>query len=85
VVMPMAIPGIAAASIFTFVMSWNEVLGASILTLNQRTLPAQVLSSLAESPLAYRFAGGFLLVIPALIFIFFMRRYLTNMWGSTIR
>lgn len=85
VVLPMAIPGIAAASIFTFVMSWNEVLGASILTLNQRTLPAQVLSSLAESPLAYRFAGGFLLVIPALIFIFFMRRYLTNMWGSTIR
>jgi multiple sugar transport system permease protein len=85
VVMPMAIPGIAAASIFTFVMSWNEVLGASILTLNQRTLPAQVLSSLAESPLAYRFAGGFLLVVPALIFIFFMRRYLTNMWGSTIR
>lgn len=85
VVMPMAVPGIAAASIFTFVMSWNEVLGASILTLNQRTLPAQVLSSLSESPLAYRFAGGFLLVIPALVFIFFMRRYLTNMWGSTIR
>ncbi|GAB3272153.1 carbohydrate ABC transporter permease [Sinomonas notoginsengisoli] len=85
VVLPMAIPGIAAASIFTFVMSWNEVLGASILTLNQRTLPAQVLSSLSESPLAYRFAGGFLLVIPALIFIFFMRRYLTNMWGTTIR
>jgi len=85
VVLPMAVPGIAAASIFTFVMSWNEVLGASILTLNQRTLPAQVLSSLSESPLAYRFAGGFLLVIPALVFIFFMRRYLTNMWGSTIR
>ncbi|KIC63282.1 carbohydrate ABC transporter permease [Pseudarthrobacter phenanthrenivorans] len=85
VVLPMAIPGIAAASIFTFVMSWNEVLGASILTLNQRTLPAQVLSSLSESPLAYRFAGGFLLVVPALVFIFFMRRYLTNMWGSTIR
>jgi multiple sugar transport system permease protein len=85
VVMPMAIPGIAAASIFTFVMSWNEVLGASILTLNQRTLPAQVLSSLSESPLAYRFAGGFLLVVPALVFIFFRRRYLTNMWGSPIR
>ncbi|MHB1172626.1 MAG: carbohydrate ABC transporter permease [Lacisediminihabitans sp.] len=85
VVMPMAIPGIAAAAIFTFVMSWNEVLGASILTLNQRTLPAQVLSSLSDSPLAYKFAGGFMLVIPALLFILIMRRYLTNMWGSTIR
>jgi multiple sugar transport system permease protein len=85
VVMPMALPGLAAASIFTFVMSWNEVLGASILTLDHRTLPAQVLTSLSDSPLAYRFAGGFALVIPSIIFIAFMRRYLTNMWGSTIR
>lgn len=85
VVAPMALPGIAAASIFTFVLSWNEVLGASILTLTRRTLPAQVLTSLADSSLAYRFAGGFALVIPALLFIAVMRRYLTNMWGSTIR
>ena len=85
VVAPMALPGIAAASIFTFVMSWNEVLGATILTMSRRTLPAQVLSSLSDSPLAYRFAGGFALVIPALLFIAVMRRYLTNMWGSTIR
>jgi multiple sugar transport system permease protein len=85
VVLPLALPGIAAASIFTFVMSWNEVLGATILTLNQRTLPATVLSSLSDSPLAFRFAGGFFLVIPALIFIAVMRRYLLNMWGTTIR
>lgn len=85
VVLPLALPGIAAASIFTFVMSWNEVLGATILTLNQRTLPAQVLSSLSDSPLAYRFAGGFFLIIPAIIFIAIMRRYLLNMWGTTIR
>jgi multiple sugar transport system permease protein len=85
VVAPMALPGIAAAAIFTFVQSWNEVLGASILTLNRRTLPAQVLSSLNDSPLAYRFAGGFALVLPAVLFIAVMRRYLTTMWGSTIR
>ena len=52
------------------------MLGAAILTLNRRTLPAQVLSSLGDSPLAYRFAGGFALVLPALIFIALMRRYL---------
>jgi multiple sugar transport system permease protein len=85
VVLPLATPGIAAASIFTFVMSWNEVLGATILTLNQRTLPAQVLSSLSQSPLAYRFAGGFFLILPAIVFIAIMRRYLLNMWGTTIR
>lgn len=85
VVLPLALPGIAAASIFTFVMSWNEVLGATILTLNQRTLPAQVLSSLSDSPLAFRFAGGFFLIVPALVFIAVMRKYLLNMWGTTIR
>lgn len=85
VVMPQALPGIAAASMFTFVMSWNEVLGAAILTLNQRTLPAQVLSTLADSPLAYRYAGGLALVLPAIVFIAVMRKYLINMWGTTLR
>ncbi|HEX6684805.1 MAG TPA: carbohydrate ABC transporter permease [Candidatus Limnocylindrales bacterium] len=85
IVMPQALPGIAAAAVFTFVMSWNEVLGAAILTLNQRTLPAQVLSTLSFSPLAYRFAGGFALVVPALLFIAVMRKYLLNMWGTTLK
>ncbi|WP_162907872.1 ABC transporter permease subunit, partial [Allorhizocola rhizosphaerae] len=84
IVLPQALPGIAAAAMFTFVMSWNEVLGATVLTLNQRTLPAQVLTTLSDSPLAYRFAGGFALVIPAVLFIALMRRYLLNMWGSTL-
>lgn len=85
VVVPLALPGIAASAIFTFVLSWNEVLAAAILTLNNRTLPAQVLVSLSDSPIAYRFAGGFALVVPALLFILVMRRYLLNMWGSTLR
>lgn len=85
VVAPQALPGIAAAAIFAFVLSWNEVLGASILTLNRRTLPAHVLSTLGNSPLAFRFAGGLALVLPALVFIAVMRRYLLNMWGATLR
>jgi multiple sugar transport system permease protein len=85
VVLPQALPGIAASAVFAFVLSWNEVLGAAVLTLNQRTLPAQVLGTLAESPLRYRFAGGFALVVPALVFIAVMRRYLLNMWGTTLR
>jgi multiple sugar transport system permease protein len=85
VVLPLSIPGVAASSIFTFVLSWNEVLAAAILTLNNRTLPAQVLTSLPYSPIEYRFAGGFAMVVPSLLFILIMRRYLTNMWGATIR
>ncbi|WP_433476357.1 carbohydrate ABC transporter permease [Spirillospora sp. CA-142024] len=85
VVAPLALPGIAASSVFTFILSWNEVLGAAVLTLTNRTLPAQVLASLQDSPLAYRFVGGFALVLPALVFVFLMRRYLVNMWGTTLR
>jgi len=85
VALPLAAPGLAAASIFTFVLSWNEVFASVILTVSNRTLPAQVLSSLGDSPLPIRFAGGFALVLPALVFIFFIRRYLFNMWGRVVR
>jgi multiple sugar transport system permease protein len=82
VVLPLVMPGIAAAAIFTFVLSWNEVFAATILTIQNRTLPAQVLITLNQSSEPYQFAGGFFMMIPALIFIFFIRRYLFNMWGQ---
>ncbi|MBM3134585.1 MAG: carbohydrate ABC transporter permease [Chloroflexi bacterium] len=85
VVLPIALPGLAAAAIFTFVISWNEVFAATILTLRQRTLPAHVLTVLNESPLPFRFAGGLFMIMPALVFIFFIRRYLFNLWGITTK
>ena len=82
VVLPLVLPGIAAAAIFTFVMSWNEVFAASVLTIQNRTLPAQVLNALGQSSEPYKFAGGFFMLLPSVIFIFFIRRYLFNMWGQ---
>jgi multiple sugar transport system permease protein len=82
VVLPLVLPGVAAAAIFTFVMSWNEVFAASVLTIQNRTLPAQVLTALGQSSDAYKFAGGFFMIIPSILFIFFIRRYLFNMWGQ---
>jgi multiple sugar transport system permease protein len=82
IVMPLALPGIAASAIFTFVMSWNEVFAAVLLTLDNRTLPAIILSTLGRSTDPIKFAGGFLMLVPSLIFIFFVRRYLFNMWGQ---
>lgn len=82
IVFPLVLPGIAASAIFTFVLSWNEVFAAAILTVQNRTLPAQVLVNLTTSSEPYQFAGGFFMMIPALIFIFFIRRYLFNMWGQ---
>jgi multiple sugar transport system permease protein len=85
IVMPLALPGLAAAMIFSFVISWNEVFAASVLTLNNRTLTAFLFASLEESPLHFRFAGGFFLVVPSLIFIFVVRKYLFAMWGIANR
>ena len=82
IVMPLALPGIAAAAIFTFVMSWNEVFAAVLLTLENRTLPAIILSTLGRSTDPFKFAGGFFMLVPSLVFIFFVRRYLFNMWGQ---
>jgi multiple sugar transport system permease protein len=81
VVLPLALPGLAATAIFAFVISWNEVFAASVLTVRERTLTAYLLAVLSESPLHYRFAGGFLLIVPSVLFIFAVRRYLFAVWG----
>jgi multiple sugar transport system permease protein len=85
VVGPLALPGLAAAMLFTFVTSWNEVFVSSILTLSNRTLPAQVYVLLSQSPLNVQFAGGFLLLIPSLVFMLFIRKYLFRLFGSTLK
>ena len=81
VVLPLALPGLAATAIFAFVISWNEVFAASVLTVRERTLTAYLLTVLSESPLHYRFAGGFLLIVPSVAFIFAVRKYLFAVWG----
>jgi multiple sugar transport system permease protein len=84
VVVPNSVPGLAAAALFAFVTSWNEVFVAVILTQSRATtLPAQVVSQLSVSPLPFRFAGGFALMVPAFVFIFFMRPYLFSAFMST--
>ena len=85
VALPLALPGLAAATLFTFVLSWNEVFAAVILTVRNRTLPALVLTVLDESPLPYRFAGGFFMLAPSLVFMLFIRKYLFNLWGRVTK
>lgn len=85
VILPLVLPGITASAIFAFVISWNEVFAAAVLTIENRTLTAFLLQSLGEAPLHLKFAGGFILVVPALIFIFAVRKYLFAMWGIANR
>ncbi|NJE05004.1 carbohydrate ABC transporter permease [Thermococcus sp. M36] len=90
ITLPLTLPGLAAAAMFTFVMSWNEVFMASILTLNNRTLPALILSIVAgagggAAPDYYKFAAAFIMTLPAMVFVFFTRKYLVTMWGITLK
>lgn len=85
VVLPLVLPGLTASAIFAFTISWNEVFAASVLTVENRTLTAFLLQSLSVSPMHLKFAGGAALVLPALIFIFAVRKYLFAMWGIANR
>jgi multiple sugar transport system permease protein len=85
VVAPLALPGLTAAAVFAFVISWNEVFAASVLMIEHRTLPAFLLQSLDTSPMPLKFAGGALLVLPAAAFMFLIRRHLFAMWGIASR
>jgi multiple sugar transport system permease protein len=85
VVMPLAAPGLAASAMFAFVISWNEVFAAAVLTIENRTLTAFLLQSLNTSPVYLKFAGGALLVVPAALFMFLIRKHLFAMWGISNR
>ena len=75
------VPAIPAAAGLTFLISWNEVFAASVLTLQMRTLPAQLFASLATSPLAFKFAGGLVLIVPAVVVFVLIRRSIARVWS----
>ena len=85
VVLPLALPGMVASAVFAFIISWNEVFAASVLTVQNRTLTALLLQSLDYAPLHLKFAGGALLVLPAAIFMFLIRKHMFAMWGISNR
>ena len=85
ITLPLALPGLAASAIFAFIISWNEVFASAILTLTNRTLPAHILKTAMASPDYFKFTAGFIMAVPALIFIFFVRKHLVTMWGISLK
>jgi multiple sugar transport system permease protein len=83
--LPLALPGLTAAAIFTWVLSWNDVFAAAILTLRNPTLPARILTSLTQASLPWQFAAAFIMLIPSLVVIFVIRRYLLGLWGRVVK
>ena len=82
--LPLALPGLAAAAMYAFLGAWNETVSAIILTQFNPTFSVivyqTVLGAVGQVNLAA--AGGMSMAIPAIIFTFFIRRYINQMWGG---
>ena len=76
VVFPVAAPGIAVASLFVWLYSWNEFLYARLLTTNQNTLPLQVFQAIDRGNAAADGNRGCRAHAPILLVVYFLQRYL---------
>ena len=85
IALPLAAPGLAATAIFAFVISWNEVFAATLLTLHNRTLPALIVARSEAPTLDFLYASAFFMILPAIIFIYIVRKQLLRMWGIAVR
>ncbi len=89
VVLPVIKPGLAAASIFTFRIVWNEFLLANaLLDRNTRTVPVTIVNSLTEYDIdwAVIMATGMLLAIPPIIFTFVAsKQIITGMTAGAVK
>ncbi|HEV8675751.1 MAG TPA: carbohydrate ABC transporter permease [Methylomirabilota bacterium] len=86
VVVPLALPGVIATSIFTFTLAWNDYIFTRILVASDelKTLPVGVqdLFSAAVVDWGLIMAAGMLITIPALAFFMAVQRHLVAGWGS---
>jgi len=81
VVIPVALPGIATAAIFCFVVSWNEFFYALVLTRDAAvTLPVALMSARTEQGDAWDIMAsmGLFIVAPMLLISRFVQRYFTR-------
>ncbi|MHB9144977.1 MAG: carbohydrate ABC transporter permease [Symbiobacteriia bacterium] len=76
VVMPLALPGLAVASIFAWLDSWNEFTMALYLTLSDRTLPLLTYYYINRGNWFSAAAYSAILTVPVMVVTFFLQRYL---------
>ena len=79
--LPLAFPGLVAASIFALIFSWNELFFSLMLTSGEtRTLPVMI-PSLAQhtgTQWGQVAAASIIQSIPVMMFIFFIQKYLVR-------
>jgi len=77
--LPIAVPGLAATAVISFIYCWNEFLYAVILTgRDARTLPVMITSFMTNKAILWGriAAAGSLVLLPVLVFALIFQRYL---------
>jgi len=81
IVIPIAIPGIIATAVISFIFSWNEFLFAFILTRDVvKTMPIILSSFIVHRGILWgeMSAGGVMGILPVLIFGFLIQKYIAS-------
>jgi multiple sugar transport system permease protein len=86
IVMPLALPGIIATAIFTFIVAWNDFLFALVLIgkdeLKTLAIGINEFFHMAVVDWGLIMAAGVMVTLPALIFFVAIQRYLIAGWGA---
>jgi ABC-type glycerol-3-phosphate transport system permease component len=86
VVLPLALPGLIAAAIFTFILAWNDFLFALVLITSDelKTLPVGVndLFNATIVDWGMIMAAGVMITVPTVLFFAAVQRYLVQGWGA---
>jgi ABC-type glycerol-3-phosphate transport system permease component len=86
VILPLALPGIIATAIFTFILAWNDYIFVRILITsdNLKTLSVGIADLYNATVIDWGMimSGGMLITIPVLVFFIFIQRYLIAGWGT---
>jgi multiple sugar transport system permease protein len=87
VILPQALPGVISASLFTFILSWNEYLYALVLvnTDEARPLTTGVMSMLVSAfniEWSLLMAASVMMSLPLIIIFAFLQKYLTRGFGA---
>jgi ABC-type glycerol-3-phosphate transport system permease component len=86
VVLPLALPGLIAAGIFTFILAWNDFLFALVLITSDelKTLPVGVndLFNATIVDWGMIMAAGVMITVPTIAFFVAVQRYLIQGWGA---
>jgi ABC-type glycerol-3-phosphate transport system permease component len=86
VIFPLALPGLIATGIFTFILAWNDYIFCRILITSDelKTLPVGIADLYNATVIDWGMimSGGMLITVPVLIFFMYIQRYLIAGWGA---